>query len=458
MQKASKIVTAVLLCAFLALFAFYFVNSTASPLGIFAAALSLGLFGACTAFVVPRFFSSMQTDELPSPNAGLGPRSARFSRTYPWAQIVLAVLISRLFLFLFAWLISTLVNGYKGGMWDTLQSLWLRTDSPSYLGLAERWYVTEGDPRFHIVFFPFYPVMIRVFSYVTGGYFPSAMLVSTLCASVSAVYLYELCALDMPRKGALRAVKYLFLLPAAFFFAAPMTESLFLLFCVASMYYLRKKRVLVSCILAAIAGFTRSAGILLLIPIVIEGILELAALRRAGQKSAFKRELIKRLACLLIVPLGLLGYLYINYAVWGDPLKFMEVQHDHWGQGLGFFFNSAAYQTDYAVNAAKAGDTRLLWTLFVPNLIASFLALGVMVYGAKKLRPSYMLYFLGYFAFSIGATWLLSAPRYLAAAFPLPIVLSYMTQNKRADIPVTILLLLVQFAYLSAYVLGGAVY
>ncbi|HWS30957.1 MAG TPA: mannosyltransferase family protein [Clostridia bacterium] len=458
MQKASKIVTVVLLCAFLALFAFYVMNSTASPLGIFAAALSLGLFGACTAFVVPRFFTAPQTDEALSPNAALGPRSARFSRAHPWAQIVIAVLVSRLFLFLLAWLLSTLVYGYKGGIWDTLQSLWLRSDSPSYLGLAERWYVTEGDPRFHIVFFPFYPVLIRVFSYITGGYFSSAMLVSTLCASAAAVYFYELCALDMPRKGALRAVKYLFLLPAAFFFAAPMTESLFLLICVASMYYLRKKRVFVSCILAAVAGFTRSAGILLFIPIVIEGVTELAALRRAGEKAAFKKNLIKRLACLFIVPLGLLGYLYINYAVWGDPLKFMEVQRDHWGQGIGFFFNSAAYQTDYAVNAAKAGDTRLLWTLFVPNLIASFAALGVMVYGAKKLRPSYTLYFLGYFAFSIGATWLLSAPRYLAAAFPLPIVLSALTENKRADIPLTLLLFLAQCAYLGAYVLGGAVY
>ncbi len=458
MQRASKIITVVLLCAYIALFAFYVVNSMASPLGIFAAALSLGLFGACTAFVVPRFFTSLKTDELPHPNAMLGPRSARFSRVHPWAQIVIAVLVSRIFLFLIAWLISTLIQGYKGGMFDTLESLWLRTDSPSYLGLAERWYVTEGDPRFHIVFFPFYPVMIRVFSYITGGYFSSAMLVSTACASIAAVYLYELCALEMPRKGALRAVKYLFLLPAAFFFAAPMTESLFLLLSVASMYHLRKKHVLVSCILAAIAGFTRSAGILLLIPIVIEGIVNLSNLHRVGNKAEFIKDLIKRIACLLIVPLGLIGYLYINYAVWGDPLTFLEVQRDHWGQGLGYFFNTAAYQTDYAVNAAKTGDSRLLFSLFVPNLMASFLSLGVMVYGAKRLRPSYTLYFLGYFAFSIGATWLLSAPRYLAAAFPLSIALSYLTQNKRIDIPLTILLILVQCAYLGAYVLGGAVY
>ncbi|MCE5234519.1 MAG: hypothetical protein ABFC62_08915 [Clostridiaceae bacterium] len=433
-------------------------KSTTGAAGLFAAALSLGLFGACIAVVLPRFFAALQTDELPAPNASLGPRSMRFSRAHPWAQIVMAVLVSRLMLFLFAWLASTLINGYTGGMWNTLQSLWLRSDSPSYLGLAERWYVTEGDPRFHIVFFPFYPVLIRVFSYITGGYFSSAMLVSTLCAAAAAVFFYELCALDLPRKGALRAVKYLFVLPAAFFLAAPMTESLFILLCVASMYFLRKKRVLISCLIAALAGFTRSAGILLAVPIVIEGIVSLAALWREKARAAFKKELFKRLACLTIVPLGLLGYLYINYAVWGDALKFMEVQRDHWDQGLGFFFHSAAYQTAYAIQAFKAGDMRLLWGLFAPNLIASFFSLAFVALAAKKLRPSYAFYFLAYFAFSIGAAWLLSAPRYLAAAFPLPMALALLGSDKRVDIPLTLVLLLAQCAYLGAYVLGGPVY
>ena len=458
MQKASKIVTVVLLCALIALFVPYAMKSAASPYGLFAAALSLGLFGACAAFAVPRFFAALRADELPPPDAALGPRSMRFSRAHPWAQIVMAVLVSRLLLFLLAWLISTLVNGYTGGMWDTLKSLWLRSDSPSYLGLAERWYVTEGDPKYHIVFFPFYPVLIRAFAYITGGYFSSAMLVSTLCAAAAAVFFYELCALDLPRKGALRAVKYLFVLPAAFFLAAPMTESLFILLCVASMYFLRRKRVLISCLLAALAGFTRSAGVLLAVPIAVEGVVHLAALRRARGREAFKKELFKRLACLLIVPLGLLGYLYINYAVWGDPLKFIEVQRDHWSQGLGFFFHSAAYQTDYALDAAKSGGARLLWGLFVPNLAASFLSLAVMVLGVKKLRPSYVFYFLAYFAFSIGATWLLSAPRYLAAAFPLSLALAALNEDKRVDIPLTFLLLLAQCAYLGAYVLGGPVY
>ena len=458
MQKAAKIVTIVVLCALLALFVPYALNSGVSAVGLFFAVASLALFGVCAALAVPRLFAALQTDEPLPPSALLGPRSMRFSRAHPWLEIVSAVLISRLLLFLLAWLISTLANGYQGGMWNTLETLWLRSDSPSYLGLAERWYVTEGDPRFHIVFFPFYPVMIRLFSYLTGGYFSAAMLVNVLCAAGTAMYFYELCTLEMPRQKALRTVKYLFVLPAAFFFAAPMTESLFVLLCVSSMYYLRKKRVLVSCVLAALAGFTRSAGVLLAVPIAIEGVVALCAAYRAGEMQLFKKDLIRRVLCIFIVPLGLLGYLYVNYTVWGDALKFLEVQREHWNQSLGFFFHTAAYQFDYAVNAVKSGDMRLLFGLFVPNLAAAFLALGVMAYGAKKLRPSYTFYFLAYFAFSIGATWLLSAPRYLAAAFPLPIVLAELAKGKRMDIVLTLVLLLIQVAYLGAYVLGGPVY
>ena len=125
---------------------------------------------------------------------------------------------------------------------------------------------------------------------------------------------------------------------------------------------------------------------------------------------------------------------------------------------MGLFFHTASYQLDYAVKAAKSGDVRLLFGLFVPNLAASFLSLGLMAYGAKKLRPSYTLYFLAFFAFSIGATWLLSAPRYLAAAFPLPIALAELAKRRRVDILLTLVLLLAQIAYLGAYVLGGPVY
>ncbi len=458
MQKAAKIVTIVVLCALLALFVPYALNSGVSAAGLFFAAASLALFGVCAVLAVPRLFAALQKDEPLPPSALLGPRSMRFSRAHPWFEIVSAVLISRLLLFLLAWLINTLVNGYQGGMWNTLETLWLRSDSPSYLGIAERWYVTEGDPRFHIVFFPFYPLVIRLFSYITGGYFSSAMLVNVLCAAGTAVYFYELCALEMPRQKALRTVKYLFVLPAAFFFAAPMTESLFVLLCVSSMYYLRKKRVLASCVLAAFAGFTRSAGVLLAVPIAIEGAVALCAAYRAGEMQLFKKDLIRRVLCIFIVPLGLLGYLYVNYTVWGDALKFLEVQREHWNQSLGLFFHTAAYQFDYAVNAVKSGDMRLLFGLFVPNLAAAFLSLGVMVYGAKKLRPSYTFYFLAYFAFSIGATWLLSAPRYLAAAFPLPIALAELAKRQRMDIVLTLALLLIQVAYLGAYVLGGPVY
>ena len=45
------------------------------------------------------------------------------------------------------------MNGRQGGFLPAL-SLWLKGDAPHYLGIADNWYVTTGDARFHIVFFP----------------------------------------------------------------------------------------------------------------------------------------------------------------------------------------------------------------------------------------------------------------------------------------------------------------
>ena len=161
---------------------------------------------------------------------------------------------------------------------------------------------------------------------------------------------------------------------------------------------------------------------------------------------------------MLLIPLGLAGYLFINYAVTGDPFKFMQYQKEHWSQGFGLFFETAAYQTEYALSASAEGNLRQLFGLWLPNLIYSFGALGLIAAAAKRLRPSYLVYFLAYFAVAIGATWLLSAPRYLAACFPLALALAACADTRRKDAVATAVSLAGLVAYLAMYVNGYPVY
>jgi len=161
---------------------------------------------------------------------------------------------------------------------------------------------------------------------------------------------------------------------------------------------------------------------------------------------------------MLIVPLGLVGYLYINYAVTGDALTFMRYQSEHWGQGFGFFFESAATQVEQFASAINRGETGKIFGLWLPNLICTFASLGIVAAAGKRLRPSYTAFFIAYFIVACGTTWLLSAPRYLTAAFPLPFALAYLTDSKKKDGVVTVICLALLLGYLCMYVNGQYVY
>jgi len=226
-MKASSIITTVLLCILAALFALWAFGAEYSLLAMLCAAVAAGLFGLCIIRWIPALwgYCTSPAEPLPSP----GYRASRFDRRHPWARIALMVLLLHAAMYILAYAIALTRYGYSGGVLDTLRGLWLRSDSPSYLGIAQNWYVTEGDPRFHIVFFPLYPILIRIFMLLTGDAFWAAMLVSTLCAIGSVIMAYELAALDMPRSAALYAALLLCLLPGNIFLAAPMTEALFLL-------------------------------------------------------------------------------------------------------------------------------------------------------------------------------------------------------------------------------------
>lgn len=422
------------------------------------AALSVLLL-ICFVTLVETSECALTSDGSLSPDAALGARSLRRARRHPWGEIAMFMLLTRIALFVVAYIAYyAMQDKYPGGLFDTLRTVWLRTDSPSYLGISENWYVTEGDPRFHIVFFPFYPIVTALFNNLTQNSFASAMIVSNLSAFGAAILAYETAALDMDRAAALRAVKYLFIFPASFFFASPMTESLFLLLMLASVFLIRKRRWLFGCILAALAGFTRNLGGLLLVFALFEWLTELTRAKRLGTLADEKKKLATSAACLLIIPLGLVGYLLINYFVTGDAFTFMRYQSEHWGQGFGFFFESAATQFDYLVRGAGNGELAKVLGLWIPNLLCTFGALALVTAAAKKLRASYVAFFLVYFVVACGATWLLSSPRYLVAAFPAAFAAAELTGDRRRDAAATVISLVLLFGYLFMYANGMYVY
>lgn len=189
-------------------------------MGLIAGGIMAALFAALMVALCARPFAALKGGYL-SPDELLGARSLRRSRRHPWGEIILFVLMTRIAALLIGYLLYRYGRAYPGGMWNTLASVWEHSDSPSYLGIAERWYVTEGDPRFHIVFFPFYPCAIWLFNLIFNNSLISAMVVSAAASAVGAVFVYEAAALDVERDAALRAVKYMLVFPAAFSLPRP---------------------------------------------------------------------------------------------------------------------------------------------------------------------------------------------------------------------------------------------
>lgn len=160
----------------------------------------------------------------------------------------------------------------------------------------------------------------------------------------------------------------------------------------------------------------------------------------------------------LLVPLGFAAYCYINWRVSGNPFQFLIYQREHWNQRTGLFFSTAAYQTDYFLRSLTSGDWRDALGLWLPNLIACFAALGLLAAAAPKLRASQTAWFLAYYIVAVGATWLLSAPRYLLVLLPVPLALAQCTRKRTANLVLTALSTLGSLGYLIAFALRWQVW
>lgn len=436
-QKTSEIlISAGGIAVLSVIFALWCSTVSYGVVGLTAAVVSAIAFAAVCLRFVPVWVSAWSDGE---------PFLQADDTRYPQicAQIFTAVVLWDVLIIAAVYILRR-IFGSTDGFFDALD-FWTCTDSGHYLDIARDWYLSEGsmDRLVQLVFLPGYPVIVRLFSAMTGDTLVAGLIVSALCFAGANVMLYKLVRLDADHDTAFRAVKFLSLSPAVFFFVAPMSESLFLLCTLSCLYLVRRGKMLPACCFGAYAAFTRSPGIILLVPVIFE--------------LVQRRAKLKDYLSVLIIPLGFAAYCLINYLVAGDAFKFMEYQHEHWNQQLGWFFNSAAYQTENAVYSFSQNKPNF-FGLWLPNILAQLISLALMLFAVKKLRSSYTAYFLAYFIVTMGATWLLSAPRYIAALFTVPVALAAVTQNKKADAVITGLSVLAGAAYLCEFVLRWQVW
>ncbi len=425
------------LLALTALFLLWWRQTRCGSWARFAAFLSAGLFALLGLRFLPQWVDFWSERPLPAAPEDDEP-------PYTKLLIFCSLIAADALLLLLAWGFRTML-GHSGSFGASLD-FWRCTDSQHYLDIAADWYLSEGERGrvVQLVFLPGYPVLIRLVRLLTGDYLTAAFLISGLCFAGSGVLFYRLLRLDLPHAAARRALLFFCLLPGSFFYVSPMSESLFLLCSLACVYLARKDRWLPAALCGAWAAFTRSLGLMLMAPLVMELVAQALRSRLPAKKLA------PRAAALLIVPLGFAAYCVINYQVSGNPFQFTVYQAEHWSQRLGLFFNTASYQTERAISTFR-DNPHTFWGLWLPNLIYGFGALILVAAAVKRLRASYGAWFIAYYVIAIGATWLLSAPRYLMAMPVLPLAIGQLTEKESAKTGAVIALSMLWLLYFLAF-------
>ena len=309
-----------------------------------------------------------------------------------------------------------LATGKSVKLIDSLR-LYSGLDSKHYFDIARSGYslASEGGEVLDLVFFPGYPMvtgmLMMALPEMLSGY-----LAAWIPFLIAGMTLYRLFRLDYDRAKAMRILLWLCLLPGAVFYSYPMSESLFLAAAAGAVYLARTRRWFAAGVCGFLAAFTRSLGGLLLVPLGLE-LLE----QYAGRFRKDRKQLVRDGACLLLIPVALGVYLYINYAMTGDPLVFLKYQKSNWHQEAGWFFRTAGTQMEYAVRTWTENPVKF-WGLWLPNLVVGFASLLLMLLKGRKLRVSDGAWFFAYFAVSYGTSWLLSGPRYMAVFYPAAIL------------------------------------
>jgi Mannosyltransferase (PIG-V) len=142
-----------------------------------------------------------------------------------------------------------------------------RWDGGWFLSIAENGYDRPSPSA--TAFFPLYPLSIRIVGELIGSFALAGIIVSLVAFWFALYLLHRLTALEAGHAAADRAALLLAFFPTAFYFSAIYSESLFLALSLGCVYSARLERWGWAAVLAALATATRSAGLMLIVPLLI---------------------------------------------------------------------------------------------------------------------------------------------------------------------------------------------
>jgi hypothetical protein len=324
-----------------------------------------------------------------------------------------------------------------GGVGDALLAPLARWDSIWYLAIADHGYGSELVSYHSVAFFPLYPLLVWVGSGFGASFelqLVAAFAVSLLAFAGALYLLHRLAELELGKEHALPTILLVALFPGALFFGVPYSESVFLLVSVGAFYAARTGHWAWAGLLAAAASATRSAGVLLLVPLAILYWTE-------------RRRLRPDALWLALAPLGLVAYCAYLGIEHGEPFAWMDLQ-DAWGRefagpfgGLATGLVAAGDGVRDLIGGTYEHDEGTRYALMDVGLFAFAVAAVVATVGVfRRLPLAYGVYVVVALALPLSFPSeeqpLMSLPRFLAVLFPLFMWLALWTEERRRTMTV----------------------
>ncbi|MDZ4768748.1 MAG: hypothetical protein SGJ24_06435 [Chloroflexota bacterium] len=268
-----------------------------------------------------------------------------------------------------------------------LLGVWRRWDAVHYLDLAHNGYRT--DQAGSTVFGVLTPMVIAAVAPLVGGSVDVAsIIVQTLAFGAALTLLIRLCAVwfDDQALGVAGAITTA-LLPLSFYFAAPMSESIYLALVLGTFYLAVQRRWLPAALLGCLATLTRAQGAVMAI---VVGLLLIEAHGwRWAYPASWLRAGIRALPAallLLLIPAG-----YLLFVLYRDSIGLPSLGDTYANYSYHFFVNPIEgvwiNLVWIANNPARALVAVDVWFLF-----GSFLMAGIAFFVPKHRRLPLLAY------------------------------------------------------------------
>jgi hypothetical protein len=296
-------------------------------------------------------------------------------------------------------------------------------DGPDYLQIAGHGYSTSGVTNF----FPLYPLLIHIVSWVVSSDLDDALAISWLCF-VGAIYFYLKIIKRLWKTSdnveALRGALLFILFPTGVFLLATYTESLFAFLALGAIYMALQKRYIGAGLFSLFATATHINGLFLLVLICAILIEEHEKLWRA-------------LVSVVIGSLGLVSYMVFLLIRYKNPLVFIAAQRGHGWLERGYV-------------------SRLSVTIDIFNLLAIILLVFTIIYWWNK-RKSFSIYAFLYLCIPFIGGQFGGFNRYVLMAFPIQLMLYDKFRKSSLAYTMTIALSCILWGYFMLQYAGGYV-